>query len=295
MSPFDELQPASFAGLGFAVTRWSVKGGYRHHLHEYPGSPGGQDEGIGRRSYTVEYDAVFSANDPVHGPLAFTDTLNQIRILFEKGEIGPLVVPHLGTIDARCIDWDEQADPTRMRDGIRMKMSFLEISEEELSIDDVIQTTSSSLFNKIELVMAAIAPLELEEPDLFESIEGAMNEVQGVLDQVELAGDQLGAKIAGVTSKIQQIEASASELGDPDNFAVGRALRDLGATLISSGEKVAAVIAPTTSYVTTSEMSVTEVSIVVFGDTSHAVDILQSNRSVIDDAFAIPEGTTLRV
>lgn len=297
-SAFDDLQKASFAGIGFAVTRWSVKGRGREHLHQYPGSPGGQNEKLGRDLYRVEFDAVFSANDPmnlVDDVLAFTDELNMIRILFEKQESGPLVIPHLGTIQAHATDWDEEADPVHMRDGVRMKMSFLEDSEEELSIDDVIQNTTSSLASAVELFVDEIAPLEIEEPDLFESLEGMANEVQGVLDQVELAGDQLGAKIAGVSSKMEQLDASVSELGDPENYGVTRALHNMGVALAAKGEAVAQAVAPASSFVTPKVMSATEVSIAVFGDTSHAVDILKSNRGVIDDAFAIPSGTTLKV
>lgn len=298
MSAFDDLQKASFAGVGFAVTAWRIKGGIRHHTHEYPGSPGGQTETLGRRLYTVEYDAVFSANDPmnrVDDVLAFTEELNTLRILFEKQEKGPLVIPHLGTIDARATDWDESADPVHMRDGIKMKIVFLEESEEELSIDDVVDNTASSLASAVELLIAEIAPLEIEEPDLFESLEGLANEVQGVIDQVNLAGDQLGAKIAGVTSKMEQLDASASALGDPSNYGVTRALHNLGASLAAKGKAVVAAIAPKGSFVTPSTMSVTEVSIAVFGDTSHALDILKSNRAVIDDAYAIPAETTLKV
>lgn len=294
MSAFDELQPSSFAGIGFAVVGWTLKCGIRAHTHEFPGSPGGQVEKLGRKLIFASFDAIFSANDPVHGPLAFTDTLNTIRTLFEKQESGPLVIPHLGTINAVCTDWEEIADPARMRDGIRMKLSFTEDSEEELSVDDVISTTASSLFNKLELMLEAIAPLEAEEPDLFESLEALGNEVQGVLDQVELAGDQMGAKIAGVTSKMQQIDESVSELGDAEHWPITRALHDMGATLIEFGKSVAAAVNPPSSYVTPKLMSATEVSIALYGDTAHAVDILKANRAVINDAFAIPEGTTLK-
>lgn len=295
-SAFDELQPSSFAGIGFAVVGWTIKGGIRQHAHEFPGSPGGQIEKLGRRLYQFMFDAIFSANDPVHSAeeLAFPVTLQTIRVLFEKQESGPLVIPTLGTMNCVCTDWEETADPAHMRDGVRMKLTFTEDSEEELSIDDVITATASSLANKLELVLEAIAPLEETEPDLFESIEGAMNEVQGVIDQVNLAGDQLGAKIAGVTSKMQQLDESVSELGDAEQWPVTRAIHDLGATLIEYGKSVEAAVNPPSSYTTPKLMSATEVSIALYGDTVHTADILKANRAVINDAFAIPEGTELK-
>lgn len=179
-----------------------------------------------------------------------------------------------------------------MRDGIRMKIGFLEDSEEAFSVDDVVSTSASSLFNKLELLLDAIAPLEETEPDLFESLEALGNEVQGALDQVELAGDQLGAKIGGVTSKIEQIDASVSELGDAENWPVTRALHDMGVTLGAYAETIGRTIATRTSYVTPKVMSVLEVSIAVYGDTSRAMNILKANP--IEDAYSIPADTTLK-
>jgi prophage DNA circulation protein len=298
MSALDELQRWSFAGIGFSALRWSVKCGIRSHAHEYPGSPGGQIEKLGRRLIQTTVDAVFSANDPARDGVVephFPGKWNELVLLFEKGETGPLVIPTLGTIEtAICLDWDHEVDPARMRDGIRAKLFFTEDSEEELSVSDVIQATASSLANKLELLLEEIAPLEEPEPDLFESIEGLCNEVQGVLDQAELANDQLGAKIEGVTGKMQQLDESISELGDPENWAVTRALHDMGATLVAYGQAVAQAFSPPTTYVTPKLMSVTEVSIALYGDTSAAMELLKANRDVINDAFAIPEGTTLK-
>lgn len=287
---FDELQRSGFAGIGFAVTRWSVKGGLRHHPHEYPGSPGGQVEGLGRKLYQIEFDALFSTNDPAYEG-AFPDNLNTIRTLFENGEVGPIIVPHLGTLQGKAIDWDEQADPTRMRDGVRMKMVFTEDSEEDSGVDELVTTTHVTA--QAELLIESIPPLEEREPDLFESLEGLANEAVGLMDQAELMGDMAGAKLEGIVSKANQIDQKFSALADPENHGIGRALRDLAVAVIVKIEQLGREFGPHGTYTTPRLMAVTEVSVAVYGDTSHAVDILKANP--IEDAFAIPEGTELKV
>lgn len=290
MSAFDELRIASFAGISFAVTRWSVRGRGRSHTHEYPKSPGGQPEKLGRGLYEIEFDAVFSTNDPAH-PGAFPDDLNTIRILFEKQETGRIVVPHLGELPGYAIDWSEDADPARMRDGVRMKMKFLEDSEEELSLEKLV--TSDYVSGKAYLLLDAIKPIKEAEPDLFESLEGAANEAIGAMDQVEAVGAQTSAKFEGVVSKVNQIDAKFSALSDPENWALTRALHDFGVAVIEKIEDLGREFGPHASYVTPTVMSVVQVSFAVYGDTTHAVDILKAND--ISDAFSIPEGTTLKV
>lgn len=292
MPAFDELTPASYAGIGFAVTRWEVRGSGRVHLHQYPHSPGGQNEKLGRDPYEIEFDAVFSTNDPAH-PGAFPDNLNVVRVLLEQQEAGPVVVPHLGTIPCVPIDWVETGDPARMRDGVRMRLRFREDSEEAVSLESLVSTTYSSLDGAIELVVSEIEPLEEPEPDLFEAVEGLLNEVQGVMDQVELMGDLASAKIEGLTSKIQQIDASFDALTEPENHGLVGALHDLGAALIKTRDDVRRSSRPTTSYTVPVEMSIAQVSTAIYGTTARASEILLMN--AVTDAFAIPEGTTLRV
>jgi prophage DNA circulation protein len=292
MPAFDELQLTSFAGIEFAVSDLSVKGGIREHVHEYPGAPGGQPEKMGRKLYTIEVTATFSTNSPYY-PGAFPDSLNALRLLFEQEVTDKLVIPHIGTIDAYAVDWEEALDMRRMRDGAKTKFVFREDSQNLTLVESLVVVGYTSIKTMIEAVRDAMDDAGMEEDDLFESMDELANDFQAVGDQVELAGNQVSSKIDSVKSNIDKIDATVSQLSDPEGWPVVRALHDLGNVLISLRKDTMRKARPIKSYTTPKEMTVLDVARAVYGDQSRALEVLMLNP--IADAFAIPDGTRLQV
>ena len=59
---FSQLLFASFDGIQFPVRKVNVKGGIRHHNHEFPKAPGAALEKLGRRPYMISMSPVFYNN-----------------------------------------------------------------------------------------------------------------------------------------------------------------------------------------------------------------------------------------
>lgn len=287
---FAQLQRASFLGIDFAVSRMSVKGSQRHHVHEFRHQAGGQPEKLGRKLYQFEFDAVFSSVTPLY-PNAWPGDLFALRTIFEGGLTGDLVVPTIGTIQAFCTDWPTEADFARRRDGETAKLSFLEDSENANLTEDFLNVGLSDLSTK---KMDAL--VEVKGPkwvDAFASVTQLANEVQTMKDQVDLAGEQIADKCKQVEVGCQRLDESFTELNDPANHQIAAALHDLGVAAINLGADILRKGNPITTFILPAQMAISDVSTALYGDTSKAMELLRMN--MIEDALAIPNGTTLRV
>lgn len=287
---FDQLQRAAFDGIEFACSKVSVKGGMRDHVHEYVHLPGGQPELLGRKLYTISFEATFSSETPLY-PNAWPGDLSDLRDRFEQGVKSDLVIPTIGTIKAYAIDWDIDTDFKSMRDGEKMRMTFREDAEEALLIDSVVNVNTPD-------ISFAAAALELEASELgledfFTSVLNLANEVNALKDQVELQSEILSDKVGQLTSAVQRLDETLDVLDDPPHYKVTRALHDLGNAAIGLQANILKHSNPIALFVTPLRMSVSDVAAALYGGTELAVQLLKMNP--INDAFNIPAGTSLRV
>ena len=86
MPLFDNLERASFAGYAFPVSDVEVTGGLRDHVHEYPHSPGGAPEKLGRKLYEFSFTSPMLAGFPRY-PKLWPETAASLRIVFEGGAV----------------------------------------------------------------------------------------------------------------------------------------------------------------------------------------------------------------
>lgn len=289
----DQVQRASFNQVDFACERYTVKGGLRDSVHEYRHTPAGQPEKQGRRLYTFEFDAIFSAQMPLY-PTGWPIDWDQLINTFEQGKTADLVVPTIGTIPAYCTDWPVDVDFRRFRDGIKAKLTFRE-DQQQLFLSPIDGSINAD-------ALAAKSTSLIEEAfkvglpgDFFSSITGLINDIASADDYYEMQAELLGDKVGGIVTACQRIDEKVTELNDPKAWKVVRANAELAVAAGNVLEKILRQSVPIIDFVAPALMSVVDVSMSLYGDTSRAGEILGLNRNpTLADAFSIPAGTIIR-
>lgn len=316
---FDGLQRAAFEGLEFPVSEIKVRCSMRHFVHYYLRVPGGVVEKLERGLYEVTMTAHFDTNIKGYGQL-WPNVLMAIRQKFEQGITAPLVIPNIGTMKAFMPEWEQVTDLGKVRSGERVPLKWLE-DQNDLFLDDaaanVALDTVTSAQKRLAQVLAAppqkkvrypICPADFvltpEDRNLFDILQSRVNAVLALLDQAELAMGLIASKIAGVTALVKHIDRKVKALQHPANYAILRALQDLWDALMRLGGGGAKIDSPTgtsqagrvptfaRAYLVDQEpLSVAAISQILYGDTTHAVDIMRNNR--IENPMHVPIGTTI--
>lgn len=285
MAAFDSLPKAAFNGIPFPVRRLSVKGSLRYHIHEYPHTPGGAFENLARKLYEIRMVCPFHASF-VSYPDLWPTTLATLRNIFERGDVGKLVIPTIGTIDARCIEWPEETD-FKIRSGSEVQLTFLEDQSQAFLIDSLIQVDTQQMSNTAD-AFAIEADSAGFSPNIFAAIQSAANDVLAFVDQERAVGELFEAKLLGLKALLDEAIDDIADFDDPRNYKMLQAAIDL---LDSTNQTLADLLAkgdvPQT-YITPTVMAIGDISTAIYGDATHAVEILQLNS--IDDAFSVPAG-----
>lgn len=301
MALFDALISASFNGIKFPVKTSSVRGGLRHHIHEFPHTPGGQPEKLGRKLYEFHMTALFHGNFRKY-PQLWPNGIRDLFALFESGETYHLGVPTLGVIFAFCVDWSKE-QTARVLSGEEAEFTFLEDdSDAFLRPSNVLPTPDAvaAAYDKFTHLAADVDPKD----GLLDSLQKAVNSFTAIKDQIELQGNLVAARLDKIASMCDQIDSSARFLNSTVNNAgnafdnpalhnAKEALHDLWFSALSlsrdvtrtnGGSKPARYIVPVAMTATTAAKA-------ALGDASRAVELMQINQ--VDDPFGIPPGTVL--
>lgn len=291
MSAHDGLQRASFDGLEFPFTKMNVRGKYRLHTHEYLKTPGGLNEKMARGLYTVEFQAVFDANiTNLNGGtlLLYPDVLNSLRDKYERGITGSLVIPSIGTIQAIQTDWNQEMD-AKIRSGEKAPLTFLEDNSEEAltsALSEIDTTSVASNAFKLDSLANELDP----KPTIFDTIQEMANAVFALRDQGNLFGARLEAQVLALTGIIHEADRTLDELQNPVNYRIVDAMHELLDSLLTLS-RVASKTQEAGKYTVPMTMTVGQISTAIFGDTSHALEIMQNN--YLDDPLAVPAGTVI--
>lgn len=294
-----KLQRASWQGVDgtkieFPVRRVSVKGSLRHHIHEYPHAPGGAFENLGRKLYEIRMSCSFMETFKLY-PNLWPLNLDTLRNSFERGDVGKLTIPTLGTIDARCVNWDQEMD-VKIQSGEMVELEFIEDQSQLFLIDFIVaqvqQDVASATDNfNLQLEKANILAGPPQQVSIFSAIRDAANAVLAYFDQLQAVGQLLSAKIEGLLALIQQADDDLDVLQHPENLAVILALRELWLANFEILENLQSKQEPVGHYVVPALMSIGDVSTALYGDATHSIELLQLN--AVDDALAIAAGTRI--
>lgn len=286
---FENLPRAAFVGLEFPVESVRVRGGLRYHVHEYPHVPGGDLEKLGRKLYEVEMHANFQATFAKY-PGLWPQRLEFLRTLFDAGTTGELVIPTIGPMQACATEWDQEMT-ARILSGEKATFKFIEDQESAFAFKELVSVDVAGL-----AALAADFEFQADKYQLDRSITDqlvdAVNAVLAVSDQIDAYGLLLAAKIGMVAALCNEFDQRVDAFGDPTRHPVLDAMKELWAASQSLAKNVQGTASSFALYEVKTPMTIGDVSTAIYGDTTHAIELLQLNP--IENAFDIRPGTTVR-
>jgi hypothetical protein len=308
MAAFDRIPLASFAGFTFPVREVTVKGSLRYHVHEYLHTPGGSTEDQGRRLYEIKMVCPFHEGF-AKWPELWPEKLAALRIYFEGGNAWDLTVPTIGTISARCIQWEQRMN-AKARSGEDCEFVFLEEFVDTFLIQDLITTSTNlpTIAADLEVAVPArdISRLGIPDPQvaanvianensIFSRLFTTLDDIQAIQGQSEQYGAVIATKARSGIALCRQIDDFRT-LKDPANWPIVHATQDVELELKKLVKDANGKRRETRAYIVQPQaglntLSISQVSARLYGDTSRAVELLQLND--LDDALAIPAGTTI--
>lgn len=295
MPSFLELQRASFEGIEFPVYAVTVTGGIRDHVHEYPHANGGSPEKMGRRLYDIKMDGTFQ--DTFRGyPHLWPVGLQKLRRHFEDQTTGDLVIPTIGKIQAYCRQWVTQ-QVKGMLSGELAQLEFREDQGLDNLVKSDITTNTIRLRSEAPKFTAALKALEKQfqsekDMSIFDAVSNAINGVLAIQDQLDSAGSLFAAKMASLSSLVQQATHTATA-NDYANYPLISSLNIIGEAAISASTDVTQERRQIANfYIVPNTMPMSNISVSIYGDTQHTTDLMLLND--VDDVFAVRAGTSIK-
>jgi hypothetical protein len=326
MPVFDQLQKASFDGIPFPVKSVQVSGGLRDHVHEYPHSPGGAVEKLGRKLYTIQMEGIFDVKLSGYGDNLWPGDLSDLRDRFEDQTTSDLYIPTIGNIQAYAVTWTQTAN-TEMVSGEMLSVEFREDQAQAFLFEGLINITSTTLKSagqqfdddfdpllaggtldataptrirpppagtKPRATTAAGAYTQLRERDAtaLQKIRDAYRYVQTIADQPDrYAGQVLNTADILVTT-CEQWYDKIRVLKNPLAHRQARSFKRVWSSAQKLRDSVAGKRSRILFYRAGTDTSIHAISRAVYGNTSYITSILQLN--AIPDPFLIPKDTVVR-
>jgi len=284
-------------------------------VHEYPHSPGGAPEKLGRKLYEVRLSCPMYQGSTKY-PLLWPETVASLRIIFEGGQSFDLVIPTLGTITAYCTSWREVAEPKRGRNGVTYDLTFREDQSNLFLVTSLITQTTASFSSSVAAYAAALqdqlagpadAEALVEEPDsLMLAVPSASDlatlqqigsVASSVLDAVTTAlsyGDTIASAALALATLCAYADANVAFLNLPTAYPLLYALEAVWMQAIALANDAQQTGFEVIYYTVPSgtTMSVTAISQAIYGDSSYALDIMLTNP--LENPFAVPGGTVIK-
>lgn len=322
-SIFDQLDKASFDGIAFPVTSYEVSGGLRDHVHEYPHSPGGAPEKLGRRLYTIRMNAFFDVKVSGYGDNLWPGDLADLRDRFEDQVTSTLLIPTIGEIQAYAVTWTQRTSNER-RSGEELEVEFREDQASAFLFEGLINVTASTLQSagaefdedfepllsggtltnrgivqptgtmptRAVTVAAAYSQLRQTDVDRLAQIRRDFTQAIAFAETPDLYAERLLAKteavIAGCARAYERIEL----LKNPLAWKPLRSFKRTWASAQRLRESVAGRDNRILFYRVSTDTSLQAISRAIYGDTTWGGTLLRLN--AIPDPFRIPKGAVLR-
>lgn len=298
MPVYSTFQKAQFGPIAFPYTQINIKGGLRHHVHEFPHAPGGQVEKMGRKVYTIRFRIplhdVPGSNLERDFPQLFPNRLVNLLAIFDREKTLDLVLPNLGTMKCVATDWDGTADMTEALSGETWNVEFTEDEERASLVKDIpqygiqaMQDAADDLWAKAKAAYFGVKP-----PGLFQQINDAVALVDGALGTADAYSRLVSAKIEAVADLCGKADREIDALQDPMNHQLVEALKNVWANAVDLRENLPGTTAKIEIFRVPKTMDIGQVSTRLFGTSERGMDLLQLN--AIEDAFAIKAGTELQ-
>ena len=279
---WDTFPKATFGGIAFPVESSSIEGGLRDHVHEYPHTPGGAPEKMGRKLYTFRVNAIFDTRFDSY-PGNYPQDLDTLLGNWEQQATQDLRLPQMAAaVPCYAFQWNREQS-ARVRSGERVAVSFREDQSSLFLFADIVnQGTGSIEFanNNTNATLASIQAQLAIPPatqSLFSALNAAVGQVLAVQDQALLYDARFGAMVAQVQNICGQIEAAVGTMQTiaaypllDAVFQTWAAAQKLSQDLLSQGGTLQTWTNPVTQ-------DVGRIAMMLYGDTSRAGDLLSLN------------------
>jgi len=284
-----QMAPLSFADVEIPYQSIHIEGGGDDHEHKYPHSAGAANEKLGRKLYQITVKASFQ-NCFTLDSLAdvYPGRLQLLLFHFDRQDTAELKLPNRAPIQAYCTNWSTDLD-VRVRSGEAVELKFKEDRNEELANEQGISLQRAALRDQNQTLEREAEGLP--EQGIFDSITDATNSVLAYIDQGQLYGNLLAAKIEDLTRLIKHTDETLDLLNDPERFSALAALLALWETLLDIKEDLFDGGSGVRQYVTPMQCSITELVAVIPDCGSTGEELMALN--YFPDPLAIPANTTV--
>lgn len=326
MTAFQSLAKAGFDGINFPIKSCTVSGGIRDHVHEYPHSPGGAVEKLGRKLYRIQMTAVFDVKIPGYGNNLWPGDLSDLRDRYEQQVTSTLSIPTIGNIQAYCVTWSQRATPER-QSGEEAEFEFVEDQSQAFLINSIIQISSTTLQNAGEqfdqefapllaggtvsgtaptriipppagtvpratTVAGAFTQLRQRDANALNQIRSAYQQALTIAEQPDRFADQILRTADAVVTSCAQAYERIEVLQNPLMYSRRWAYKRLWASAVQLRDSVKSRTARILFFQARTDTTIGAVSRAIYGDSSYAAEIMQLN--ALPDPFMIRNGTILR-
>lgn len=293
----DGLPKLSFNGIAFPAESIILHSQGRQHLHEYPHSPGAAPEKLGRGIWYLTVKTHFQVGVPGYPPDLWPTSMNQLESLYETQTTATLVHPTKGKFNAFIASWRQDYNP-RFRSGERVDIEFLEDQRANFLVQTAQSANSTSLATSQQELNAALSlvqsQLGISKNDLsvFDAIKATVNAVQALSDTVGMYGGFLQAKSLELINLCSQADQLFS-VQSPLAVGILIQLRTIGAAArnISSSSQSSTKLG---KFKTPKTMTIQDVAIRLYGDTTRETDLMTLNAALIPDPGSIAAGVTIQ-
>lgn len=301
---FDGVQRCRFGVFYFPIRDLSISSSQRHHMHEYPHTPGGQLEKLGRRPYQIRIEPVFDESITLYDRGArgnamrlYPDVLNNLQKMYEYEVSATLIIPALGGMECFMSSFERKFS-AGLLSGEQVHMEFVEDMTEAFVTANIFRSSNVLLPEQAKDLFDAAKALQdyalakPEEKDLFTQIGDLADDIFSVIDQGELFANQAAGKLQQFSQIVQRADQKLSMLQNPENWQVTEALKDLWSSGQNLLESVTKEDSAPRFYTVPRTMTIQDAAQAIYGTTEKSFDLLQLN--TIEDTLAIPAGKQLR-
>ena len=286
------LKRFAIDGVVLPYKRISIRGGVRHVEHEYPHVDGGLAEKLGRKLYEIDVDLVIDEGVARAGFYQGRNLIADFNTLstnvLEKAKTVTVYLPNIGEIKAFAPDWTREIDVAKTS-GEAVRLTLKEDNDSAALIAKTLSIKPPAAVTQFLGALESASPVPMPNP--LQQIRDAVNQLLAFRDQGQMWVGFIDAKIQGLQAMFEEVDATLDYLNDPEQWLLLESLRNLWSAVRELGEDIGAV-QPLGTWTVPRLMSCADISIALYRDTGHAIDIL--NLNALEDPYAVPAGTSVR-
>src|ERR1700722_3604570 len=290
------LPITQFGAIKFPGETHTVDGTGRHHIHEYPHTPGGLVEKLGRSLYEITIRGNFQATFPGF-PDLYPNGMQTIRGYYEQQTTLPLVHPTIGTFPAFITKW-RQVKEARLLSGEKVDITFLEDQSQQFQLADLVtsadDTTVASSAAQVATELSSVrAQLALDQKtlNLFDGVQQLSQAIGAIADTATLYGNVYGAKLQALSATCASLESSFA-LQDARAWPLVDAVLSLWQSANLALQDLQSKRVQMNRYIVPCNETLTDVAIAIYSDASRLSDLLSLN-PLVADVLSVQAGTTI--